>query len=228
MIRRLTGTFVAGLLALLPLLITIAVVGFLVGKLQTWLGPGSAFYGWTQALSESVNIQPFWSYLISIIVVVVFICVVGYFARRVTGRRIGILVNELIGRIPFINKVYTSVEQVVGLIKQGGKGGAEAALSNVVLVRFANTRILGMLASPQTVDILGTPHYLVYFPSTPIPATGFNYLVPCEDVEDADVSVEDLTKILLSLGSLGPDILNAKSPLLLPRKSAEGSPAVQG
>jgi hypothetical protein len=38
--------------------------------------------------------------------------------------------------------------------------------------------------------------------------------------------VEELTKILLSLGSLGPGIMNGKSPLLLP--SLHGGTAETG
>ena len=149
-------------------------------------------------------------------IVILFILLVGFFAQRVTGKRIGGWINHLISKIPFINKVYDSVEQVVSLVNQSDSD-AVGALSNVVFAKFANTRVIGMLSSADPVVIGGIPHFLVYFPSTPLPATGFNYLIPCSDVEDANVSVEELTKILLSLGSLGPGIMNKKSPLVLPK-----------
>ena len=84
------------------------------------------------------------------------------------------------------------------------------------MAQIANVRVLGMLSSSDPVLINGVPHYIVYLPSTPIPASGQNMLVPCSDVEDVDISIEELTKILLSLGSLGPGIMGAKSPLILP------------
>jgi uncharacterized membrane protein len=211
MLQRFIATFMAGLFALLPLLITLAVVSFIVGKVNAWLGPGSRVGG----LITGMYPNPTVSYLASLVAVVALITLVGHLARRALGRRIAALFNWIIARIPFFNKVYSSVEQVVGLVKRED-GDAASALSNVVMAQVANVRVLGMLASPDPVVILGVPHYVVYLPSTPIPASGQNLLVPCTDVQDVDVSVEELTKILLSLGSLGPGIMRGKPALILP------------
>ena len=211
MLRKLVTTFVAGLLALLPLLITILIVGFVVGKLNAWLGPGSAFGVWLAGFYPHVAL----SYGVSLAAALVLILLVGVLAKRMTGWRVTRLLDSLIARIPLINKVYKSVEQIVGLMSKQG-GTEAAALSNVVLAQIANVRVLGMLSSPDPVVIEGEPHFIVYFPSTPIPASGQNVLVPCKNVEDVDVTVEELTKILFSLGSLGPAIMNEKQPLILP------------
>jgi uncharacterized membrane protein len=212
MLKRFMTAFIAGLFALLPLLITLSIIGFLVNKLVTWLGPASLFGQWLISIYPRLEI----TYPASFVIVIVFITLVGYFARRVTGQRIAWIMEIVISRIPFINKVYHSVEQVVGLLSKS-QGDAAAALSNVVMANIANVRVLGMLASSEPVIINGIAHFIVYLPSTPIPASGQNILVPCTDVEDVDISVEELTKILLSLGSLGPGIMATKSPLILPK-----------
>jgi uncharacterized membrane protein len=216
MLQRFMATFFAGLFALLPLLITIGVIGFLVTKLFTWLGPGSYFGLWLASIYPRLEI----TYPASFVIVILVITLAGYFARRVTGKRLAGLFTWIMGRIPFINKVYHSVEQIVNLMAKHD-GDAGSALSNVVMANIANVRVLGMLSSSDPVLINGVPHYIVYLPSTPIPASGQNLLVPCCDVEDVDVSVEELTKILLSLGSLGPGIMSAKSPLILANASQE-------
>lgn len=230
MVRRVTGTFLTGLMALLPLLITIGLVAFLAGKLYGWLGPGSLFGLLAQEVTaaifgESTPTSRQWVfagiYVLSLLMVLVFIWLVGYFARLFIGQRVGGWFEWLIGRIPFINKIYSSADQVVDLFKKKEQDAA-SALSNVVLVRFANTRILGMLSNGEPIDIGGVPHYMVYFPSSPVPATGFNYFVPCEDVEDVDVAVEEMTRIIVSLGSLAPGIMNSKPQLFLPRKTSIG------
>jgi uncharacterized membrane protein len=215
MLRRVAGTFIAGLLALLPLLITISVVGFLVSKLTAWLGPGSAFGAWMRSFADVAQIRPELSYLISLVVVVVLICTIGLFAQRFTGQRASAWITYLVGRIPFINKVYNSAEQVVQLLSHKD-GDAASALANVVMVRIANIRVLGMLSSAEPVLINGEPYYIVFLPSTPIPASGQNVIIPAADVEDVTISVEEMTKIIISLGSLGPDIMNAKKQLILP------------
>ena len=50
MLKRFMATFFAGLFALLPLMITIGVIGFLVTKLFVWLGPGSSFGQWLASI----------------------------------------------------------------------------------------------------------------------------------------------------------------------------------
>lgn len=215
MFKRFMATFFAGLFALLPLVITLSLVGFLVTKLVAWIGPSSAFGQGLTAIYPRLE----FTYPASLVIVIVLITVVGYVARRVAGRRIAWFFEWLISRIPFINKVYHSVEQIIGLL-QKGQGDAASALSNVVMAHIANFRVLGMLSSSDPVLLNGVPHYIIYIPSTPIPASGQNLLVPCSDVEDVDISMEELTKILLSLGSLGPVIMSSKAQLILP------SPAV--
>lgn len=223
MLRRFAGTFVAGLTTILPLVITIGLVVFLAGYIYAWFGPGSLIYMFVTYISEPFGpaaqswVMPV-IYLLSLLTVILAIWAVGFFARKYIGQRIGDWIELVIGKIPFINKIYHSVDQVVDLFKKKDKDSA-AALSNVVLVHIANINVLGMLASPIPINIKGVPHFLVYLPSTPIPSSGQNLLVPCSDVDDVAVSVEEMTKILISLGSLGPDILNSKQPLILPTKA---------
>lgn len=218
MFKRFMATFFAGLFALLPLVITLSLVGFLVTKLVAWIGPSSAFGQGLAAIYPRLE----FTYPAGLVIVIVLITVVGYFARRVAGRRIAWFFEWLISRIPFINKVYHSVEQIIGLL-QKGQGDAASALSNVVMAHIANVRVLGMLSSSDPVLLNGVPHFIVYIPSTPIPASGQNLLVPCSDVEDVDISMEELTKILLSLGSLGPGIMSAKAQLILPGPVVEAT-----
>jgi uncharacterized membrane protein len=215
MLQRFMANFTTGILALLPLLITIALVGFLVGKLNAVIGPSSAFGQFLYRLVNEDTAKLSLGYLLSVLIVVLFIWIVGYIARRYAGRGVTRIATLIVGRVPFINKVYTSAEQVVELFARKDKDSA-SALSNVVMVRIANLHVLGMLSSPEPVQIKGVPHYIVFLPGTPVPATGQNLLIPEEDIFDVDVSVEEMTKILLSLGSLGPGIMNSKSQLILP------------
>ena len=215
MLRRFMANFTAGILALLPLLITLAIVGFLVGKLNSIIGPQSGFGRLLAGLAGESEAMLAVGYLLTVVIVLAFIWVIGFIARRYAGRGITRLATQIVGRVPFINKVYTSAEQVVELLAKKDKDSA-SALSNVVMVRIANLHVLGMLSSPEPVSIQGRPHFIVFLPGTPVPATGQNLLIPEEDILDVDVSVEEMTKILLSLGSLGPRIMNEKESLFLP------------
>jgi uncharacterized membrane protein len=89
-------------------------------------------------------------------------------------------------------------------------------LSQVALARFANTHVLGMLANSEPVHVGGVPHLFFYMPNTPLPATGNLYLVPAADITVLEMSVEEMTRVELSLGSLGPGVMN---------KQGQGTPA---
>jgi len=217
MARKFAGIFLAGLTTILPLVITIAVITYIVSMLNAWLGPSSGLGMALKQIEDSWHLQMEITYPLSVLIVIIFIFIVGYFAKQYIGQRVAQWFDSVIARIPFINKIYNSVDQVVELFSKKEEQ-ASAALSNVVLVKFANTRILGMLSNSQTVDIKGEPHFMVYFPSSPVPASGFNYFVPVDDVEDVDISVEEMSKVIVSLGSLGPQIMNKKSPLMLPHE----------
>jgi uncharacterized membrane protein len=227
MVRKFMGTFIAGLMAILPLVITIAVFVFLGKYIYAWFGPDSLLGDALIAADTKLSIPQVVSYPLIVIIAVVFIWVVGYFARQYIGKKIGEWFETLIARIPFINKVYHSVDQVVELFRKKD-GDAAQALSNVVLMSFANTRMLGMLASDDRVVVEGVAHYMVYVPSSPVPTTGFNYLVPCEDVLDVDITVEEMTRIIVSLGSLAPQTMNSKPSLVLPPKLGDVSPSTTG
>jgi uncharacterized membrane protein len=203
--------FIAGLLALLPLIVTVAVVSWIVGKILAWFGPESSFGAAMRSLAENLNL-PSASLLhfLSLVLALALITLIGSVARRYTGQRIGEWVTGVVSRIPFINKIYSSTDQVVSLLTKRDGGGAERALSHVVMARIGPVRVLGMLSSPEPVRIDGADYNIVFLPSTPIPASGQNILVPVADVIDAGISVEEMTKILLSLGSLGPGILNQR------------------
>jgi uncharacterized membrane protein len=210
MLRKLTGHFLAGLLAILPFVITIGLVGFVYAKLVAWLGPQSAFGQFVNSLAQVASIPPVVTYVATFAGVVLGIAAIGASVARITGRRIRDFFNQLISRIPFINKIYGSAEQVVQLFNQQG-GDAATALSNVVMAKIANTYTLGMLSNSEPILIDGKPFVFFYMPNSPVPATGNLYLIPSEDIYDVDLSVEEMTRIEVSLGSLGPGIVNARA-----------------
>jgi uncharacterized membrane protein len=208
MLRKLSSYFLAGLLALLPLIITVAVVSFLYGELVRWVGPQSHFGRFVYSVSAVTTIPAAIAYVLTFLAVVALILAFGLMATRITGRRLRDLFNSLIARIPFVNKVYGSAEQVVQLF-QSHSADAVSALGHVVLARFANTQVLGVLANNERVDVGGVPHLFFYMPHAPLPATGGIYLVPEADITYIEMSVEDMTRVQLSLGSLGPGAMKA-------------------
>ena len=223
--RKFAGTFITGLLAITPFAVTVGLIAFVADALYGFLGPASTFGQWLITMEQALRIPRFVSYPLSIILLLLVIWAIGNLTKLYVGRRISSWAESVISRIPLINKIYHSVDQVVDLVsKKDSPSGP--ALTNVVVAKLANTTLLGLLANSERIYMEGVPHYLVYVPSAPMPTSGFNYLIPCSDVRDINLTAEELTRIIVSLGSLGPGIMNEKQELLKPVQPDAPPPAL--
>ncbi|MCC7477634.1 DUF502 domain-containing protein [bacterium] len=202
MLQYLTTTFIAGILALLPLLITVAVAWFVYSKLLVWFGPGSRFGRLPKMLAEKTAMHPVLAYFSIFAVVVLLILGIGALAKRSTEQRI----SNFVERIPILRSIYGGTEQVVSALQLTDRG-VPNSFTQVLLVKLHNLRILGIQACGETIELDGRQYYSVYFPNTPIPATGQLYLVPVEDAAKVDISVEEMMQIYISMGSLSAETL---------------------
>jgi uncharacterized membrane protein len=225
--RKFAGTFLTGLLAITPFAVTIGLIAFVVDAMYGFIGPASTFGQWLLAAEEVLQVPRFISYPASIVLLVAVVWAIGNMTRLYIGRRFRAWAESMIAKIPLINKIYSSVDQVLELVTKRDSGTG-SALTNVVVARIANTQILGLLAGSEPINIAGVPHYLIYMPNLPVPTTGNAYLIPCSDVLDVDLSAEELTRIMVSLGSLGPGIMNKKQPLVVQGRLSNSTPPVGG
>jgi len=110
-----------------------------------------------------------------------------------------------------LGKIYSGVGQVVAIFSKNGEGGLDR-FGGIVHVKVGNLQMLALLTSGERYVLGdGRDYLLVFVPNSPFPATGFNVLVPVEDVHKLEMPMEDLAKLLMSLGLLGPKVL--KRPL---------------
>jgi uncharacterized membrane protein len=187
----------SGLVVLIPLVVTIAVIRFALlftsGILLPFLGP--ALVDWPP-LAQSA---------LSLAVLLVVIYLLGEVATHVVGRRVLALGESVVLRLPFVKVVYSASKQVVSTFR--GKGSE--AFKSVVLVEFPHPgmRSIGFVTSRVKRDD-GSTWSLVFVPTTPNPTTGFLQLIPPERVLPAGISIEDGVKMVMSLGALTPDTWN--------------------
>lgn len=207
-LKRLGGHFIYGLITLLPLMITFGLIGWIVIKINVVLGKSSWIGNILGKISTQIGFSHtailVLSYLFAILVVALF----GYLVRRYAKLRFQDKAKKVMEHFPVLNTVYNTAEQVVGFI--GKKDDQLGSFGEVVMVKYANMMVMGLLSSRKQFEIEGVPHVMIYFPSTPMPATGFNYLIPVDDVLECDLSFEEMSKVLLSLGALAPQVLGDK------------------
>jgi uncharacterized membrane protein len=194
---RLKTRMASGLVVLIPLVITIAVVRFLFnftsGILLPFIDPALASWpGWARAA-------------LSLAILLVTIYLLGEIAAHVVGRRVLAMGEALVLKVPIVKPIYSAAKQVVGTFQ----GKSSEAFKSVVFVEFPHPgmRSIGFVTSRVERED-GSLWSLVFVPTTPNPTTGFLQLVPPEHVTPAGISIEDGVKLVMSLGALTPDHWN--------------------
>lgn len=194
---RLKTRMASGLVVLIPLVITIAVIRFLFnftsGILLPFIDPALA--SWPPAARAAL----------SLFILVVTVYLLGAMAAHVVGRRVLAMGESIVLKLPVVKAIYSVAKQVVGTFQ--GKGAE--AFESVVFVEFPHPgmRAIGFVTSRVRRDD-GSIWSLVFVPTTPNPTTGFLQLVPQEHMTPAGIAIEDGIKLVMSLGALTPERWN--------------------
>jgi len=212
-LKNLLKWFLSGLIVLLPLGATLILLGWILNFLDSLIG-GQSFFGqiWKGGFGW-LNVSDALLFLMGYIFFFTLITVVGYFAQGFARDRFTASLRTFFNKIPVLNKIYNSFEQLIKLWSQKQTGEDMSKIGEVVIVQFMNVKVLGVLSSRNTYRMYDEEYYLVYFPSAPIPATGFTYFFKIADVSFCDMKMEDMTKVVVSLGVLGQEVLGKSIPL---------------
>lgn len=203
--KTLFRLFLTGIALLLPFVVTIFIVTWGVKLADAYVGPSSSFGHFLVTIVGPD--YKLYGFLVGYLVVILLITVLGFLGTRATVARIRKTIDAIFASIPLVGKIYTAVGQVVELFGSNGQSGLER-FGGVAHIRTGNVRMMCLLTSGERYLLQdGREYVLVFIPNSPIPATGFNLLVPVEDVERLDMPIEELAKLLMSLGLLGPQVL---------------------
>jgi uncharacterized membrane protein len=129
----------------------------------------------------------------------------GILAANFFGQRLIRLWEAVLGRIPFVKSIYSSVKQVSDtLLSDSGN-----AFRKALLVQFPheNSWTIAFLTGSPAHDVarhLDEDHVSVYVPTTPNPTSGYFIIVPRSRVRDLDMSVEEALKYIVSMGVVMP------------------------
>ena len=188
---------IAGLLVWVPLGITIWVLHFLLSTLdQTLL-----------LLPESLRPEHYgWRIPgLGVLLALAILLATGVLAANFLGQRLIGFWEAMLGRIPIVKSIYSSVKQVSDtLLSDTGN-----AFRKALLVQFPHedTWTIAFLTgapAPAVARHFAEEHVAVYVPTTPNPTSGYFILVPRSRVRDLDMTVEEALKYVVSMGVVMP------------------------
>ena len=203
-------TFLAGLFALLPLLATVALLVWFWSVMADWFGPDSMVGSVLVWLGLGLAGSKAAGYAIGLIMAIVLIYLIGLLVETELQRGITEVFDTIMQRIPVVRTIYDIAQKLVGLMGNSRNQREGLATMSPVWLHFgglpeagqaANTTLLlGLLSTPQPVMLAGQPHYAVLVPTAPVPVGGGLMYVPSHWVVPAELSVEALTSIYVSMG----------------------------
>jgi uncharacterized membrane protein len=203
---HLLRVFVTGLLAALPLAATVLVFAWAASLLFKWLGPDSAVGSVLVALGLGVTGSEVVGYLIGVGLVLLAVLALGALVETGLQRGLSRVLNGVVRRIPVVRQVYDVAHKLVGLLGQRGEEGTRAM--RPVWCHFgqgqdsdrAGAVVLGLQSSNDVVLVGGRRCLVVLVPTAPVPVGGGLLFVPEAWVEPAELSVEAVTSLYLSMG----------------------------
>ncbi len=201
MSRRFLNTFVTGLLAALPLAATLLVFLWAVRLLVDYLGPESLIGRMLGALGLGIAGSEVASYLVGVGAVVAAIFLLGALVQTRLRGMLAAGTDAVMMRIPVVRNVYEMANKFVGLLAQRDPQGMRSM--SPVWLHFGGVggaAVLGLLSTPEPVRLGELDYLAVLVPTAPVPVGGGLIYVPSDWVQPADVGIDGLTSIYVSMG----------------------------
>jgi uncharacterized membrane protein len=195
---------ITGLLIWIPLAITIWVLDLIVSTMDQSL----------LLLPPQYQPQALFGYQIpglGALLSVLVVLVTGVLASNILGQRLLLFWEGLLGRIPVVKTIYSSVKQVSDtLFAPGGQAFRKALL--VQYPRQGSWTIAFLTGQPggDVANHLRGEYLSVYVPTTPNPTSGFFLMMPKADIVELDMSVDEALKYVISMGVVAPELPGAR------------------
>lgn len=206
-LQRFLSTWLAGLLALLPLMLTVALLAWAVRLVHQYMGPGSLLGRLLAHFGRPFAEHPLTEYAVGAVLLLVVIYPLGLVVKsRLKAPLVGLLESG-IRRIPVVGSFYHLAHRFVGLLDQ--QQDADIAAMRPVWCFFGGegAAVLGLLPNPEPLLVDGRPYLAVLVPTAPVPIGGGLLYVPQAWIRPAEIGVDKLTSIYLSMGIVAPPAL---------------------
>ena len=178
--RKLLNYFLRGLVLVAPIAITLYVCWIVFVRIDGWLGlpiPGLGF-----------------------VVTVVLITLVGFLGSSLITRGMVAIVDQTVGRLPFVRLLYTSTKDLLNAFV-----GEKRRFDKPVLVKLtegSEARLVGFVTQ-ESLDRLGLPGYSsVYFPQS-YNFAGNLVVFPSAQLQPLDAASADVMAFIVSGGVTG-------------------------
>lgn len=190
---NLKKSFIAGAFIIGPLVISIALLAWFFQKVDSLFSP--VIDGIVGAIMPGTDHIPGTGILAGLVIIVI----VGFFARNVVGKRVLVVLDGLIQRIPGYRTVYATVKQLTDAFSPDNT----SSFKEVVLVEYPRPGSHAIGFRTGTVERGGERLAVVFVPTNNL-YLGEVLFIPEGKACRLDMSVEQAVRILVSGGIASP------------------------
>ena len=203
---RIRNAFLAGLLIVGPVTITLSIMWGVIHWIDAWVKP------WLPTTYNPDTYLPFPLPGLGLLIAIVGLTLIGALAANLLGRSLVSSGELMMSRTPIVRNVYGAIKQIfesvisttgpsqsfqkVGLIEFPSKG-----LWSLVFVTGETSGEISQARPGGQTDLI-----TVFMPTGIVPPTGFICFVPRGNVTFLAMTVEEAAKIILSGGIVMPDV----------------------
>ena len=221
LIGGLRNNFIAGLVVIAPIGLTVWLIWTVVGWIDGFVLPfvpdsyhPETLINWMLGRPRELRPgvpNPDWITVnvrgLGVVFFLLFTIFVGWVTKGLVGRSFIRWGEHLVGRMPVVRSIYNAVKQIAETVF----AQSETSFDKACLIQYPRRGIwaIGFISTSTKGEILAKadvgPMTSVFVPTTPNPTSGFLLFFPAEDVIELDMSVEDAAKLVISAGLVYPD-----------------------
>ena len=190
---RVRRYYIAGLFVLAPTALTAWVV---------W----GLFTFFDNILGRELRAQGISVFGLGFVLLNLLLLFLGFVATNFLGKRLFVLWDRVMHRVPLINKIYATLRQIAELLLGPSRTGT---FGRVALVEFPSPGSWGVgfvtsTEAGEASERIGKPLRSVFIPSAVNPTTGFLLLLGDDRIVYLDMTPEQAMKMIVSAGALVP------------------------
>ena len=192
---KIRNNFIAGIVVLIPIGITLYLTLFLI-RISGRIIPKEI---------NPNNYLPFNIPGVEILIALIIITFIGWISLSFLGRKFFEIFNNILKKIPILRTIYSAIGQMTETFTKSDNKQKSVVLleyprKGIWAVGFATKENEGIIKNKIREEIIN-----VFVPTTPNPTSGFLLMVPKKDLIYLDVSFEQASKFIVSAGTTNID-----------------------
>ena len=191
LLARLRNNFIAGIVVLIPIGITLYLTIFIIRISGNIIPKGI----------NPNNYLPFDIPGVEILTAIFIITFIGWLSLSFIGKKFFEIFNNFLKRIPILRTIYSAIGQMTETFTKTDNGEKSVVLleyprKGIWVVGFATKENHGIIKDKVKEELVN-----IFVPTTPNPTSGFLLMVPKKDLIYLDVSFEQASKFIVSAGT---------------------------